>query len=217
MRGSVLTSGLAHLAVLVTIFLARGPMAMIVPGPDVVQVTLVDATAAATPPVPPAPAPPEPKPAEIKPVEDQGVKLQTPKPAKKKASEPRREERPAAAPAALPAVRIGSTGLRGDLAVDAGSFEFTYYLVLVRNRIASNWAPPAGLAGGEKPARAVVYFRIGRGGELTGARLETGSGAEFFDRAALRAVLISDPLPPLPLGYTGGELGVHFGFEWESP
>ena len=24
-------------------------------------------------------------------------------------------------------------------------------------------------------------------------------------------------LPPLPLGYAGSELGVHFGFEWESP
>ena len=217
MRGSVVGSGLVHLALLVSLLLTRGPIARIVPGPDVVQVALIDAAATAATATPPAPAPPEPKPVEIKPVEDQGVKLKPPKP-EKKAREPRREEQPPATPAAaLPPARIGATGLSGDLAVDAGSFEFTYYLVLVRNKIASNWAPPAGLGGGGKTVRAVVYFRIGRGGELAGARLETGSGADFFDRAALRAVVISDPLPPLPLGYTGGELGVHFGFEWESP
>jgi hypothetical protein len=24
-------------------------------------------------------------------------------------------------------------------------------------------------------------------------------------------------MPPLPAGFPGGDLGVHFGFEWESP
>jgi TonB family protein len=211
-----LGSGIAHLLLLVGVFLVRGPIASIVPGPEVVQVALIDAAAAATPPPPAVQAPPEPKPEEIKPVEEKGVKLKPQKP-EKKVKEPRREERPAEAPAALPSARIGPTGLRGDLAVDAATFEFTYYLVLVRNKIASNWAPPAGLAAGGKTVRAVVYFRIGRDGELAGARLETGSGADFFDRAALRAVVISDPMPPLPFGYAGGELGVHFGFEWESP
>ena len=43
------------------------------------------------------------------------------------------------------------------------------------------------------------------------------SGYEFFDRSALRAILISDPLPPLPVGYTGSDLGVHFGFEFVAP
>ena len=63
----------------------------------------------------------------------------------------------------------------------------------------------------------MVYFRIARGGEVSGVRLEGASGMEFFDRSAVRAVMISDPLPPLPLGFTGGDLGVHFGFDWETP
>jgi hypothetical protein len=50
-----------------------------------------------------------------------------------------------------------------------------------------------------------------------GIALESSSGAEFFDRSATRAVTISNPLPPLPLGWTGGDLGVHFGFEYEAP
>jgi hypothetical protein len=40
---------------------------------------------------------------------------------------------------------------------------------------------------------------------------------EFFDHSALRAVMVSDPLPPLPLGFTGEDLGVHFGFEYAAP
>jgi TonB family protein len=65
--------------------------------------------------------------------------------------------------------------------------------------------------------RAVVYFRVGRGGEISGLRIETPSGQELFDGSSLRAVTLSDPLPPLPLGFPGGDLGIHFGFEWESP
>jgi len=78
-------------------------------------------------------------------------------------------------------------------------------------------AEPAGLATGGRRVRAMVYFKIGRRGEVTGVRLEGVSGIEFFDRSALRAVTISDPLPPLPDGFGGGELGVHFGFDWETP
>jgi TonB family protein len=63
----------------------------------------------------------------------------------------------------------------------------------------------------------VVYFRVGRGGEISAMRLETPSGQEVFDRSTMRAVTLSDPLPPLPLGFSAGELGIHFGFEWESP
>ena len=214
MRGSVLVSLVAHLALLAGVFAVRGPATVIVPGPDVVQVSLLDAPSPlAIAPPPPEPAKPRPRVAEIKPEEDTGVKLAPEKhPARK---EPPKEERPAETPPpALPYASVGSTGLRGQVAVDAANFEFTYYLLLVRNQVARNWAPPAGVAG---VGQAVVYFRVGRGGDVRGARLETGSGQEFFDRAALRAVLLSDPLPPLPLGFSGGELGVHFGFEYAAP
>ena len=101
--------------------------------------------------------------------------------------------------------------------MDAADFEFTYYLVLIRNRIATNWAPPAGLSSGGQPMRAVVYFRIQprrRGLGARGSRRERL--VEFFDRSALRAVQLSDPMPPLPLGYAGGDLGIHFGFEYDG-
>jgi TonB family protein len=203
--------------VLVVLFVVRGPAALVVPGPDVVQVALMDpgATVAPVPPPPQVEAPkPEPKPVEIKPEDDTGVKLQ---PEKKKKPEPKPRDDTPPPPMSLPSAPAGASGLKGDVAVDAANFEFTYYLVLVRNKIASNWAPPAGLVSTGQKVRAVVYFKIARGGELGGVRLESASGAEFFDRSALRAVMLSDPLPPLPLGYPSGDLGVHFGFDWAGP
>ncbi len=217
MRGSILGSGLIHLGLLVALFYVRAPVSVIVPGPESVQVALVDPGALAPAPQPVAETPPAPRIEEIKPLDESGVKLAPEPPRKKKPAPPPKETPPAREAPALPSASVGSAGLRGDLSLEVRDFAFTYYLVLVRNRIAGNWAPPAGLATGGRAVRAVVYFRISRGGELSGVRLETASGFEFFDRSALRAVTISDPLPPLPLGFGGGELGVHFGFDWEAP
>jgi TonB family protein len=169
-------------------------------------------------PPPPAPREPEAKTEAIRPTEETGVKIAPPKPPKKKKEE---ETPPTKAPdtpaAALPYERVGTAGLSGQVAVDAADFEFTYYLLLVRNRIAQIWTPPAGLVTSGKPVRAVVYFRIARGGEVSGIQLESPSRVEYFDRSTLRAVTISAPLPPLPLGYSGFDLGVHFGFEYSGP
>jgi TonB family protein len=218
MRGSVLGSGLIHLALLFALFYVRTPVSLVVPGPEAVQVALVDPGALLQPTPPPAETPPAPKLEEIKPVEDTGVKLAPEPPRKKKPARPPEEPPPPQQEMpTLPSAAVGSAGLRGDLSLEVRDFAFTYYLVLVRNKIAGNWAPPAGLATGGRRVRSVVYFRIARGGELSGVRIEGTSGIEFFDRSALRAVMISDPLPPLPLGFTGGELGVHFGFDWETP
>jgi outer membrane biosynthesis protein TonB len=218
MRNAILGSGLVHLIALVALFYVRTAASLVIPGPETVQVALLDPSALlqATPPKVEAPAP-EPILSEVKPAEDTGVKLQ-PEPAKKKKKEkPREEVAPTPESPALPSAAVGSAGLKGDVAVDARDFEFTYYLVLVRNRIAANWAPPAGLATGGRRVRAVIGFRIGRGGGLSAVRMDEVSGMEFFDRSAMRAVVLSDPLPPLPLGYPASELGVHFGFEWEAP
>ena len=43
------------------------------------------------------------------------------------------------------------------------------------------------------------------------------TGFEYFDQSAIRSIQLGDPMPPLPLGYGGGDLGVHFGFEFVAP
>lgn len=215
MRSAVVGSGVVHAAVIGALFVVRHSTPLVVPGPDVVQVALMDMPSTPTPPAETTPPPkPEITKPEIKPVDESGVKLEAPKP-KPKPAEPKRQATPAPT-LKLPSAAVGAPGLSGEVAVDAPDFEFTYYLVLVRNKIAGNWTPPSGLAGASG-AKVVVYFRIARDGSVLGAQLESGSQFEFFDRSALRAVLVSDPLPPLPLGFGGSDLGVHFGFGYTAP
>jgi TonB family protein len=215
-RGAIMGSGAVHLAVLAALFYVRTPNTLVIPGPEVVSVALMDPTALVPVSPPQAETPRAPRLAEIKPVEAEGVKIEPPR--RKPKPEPKHEDAPPPAPApALPSEQMGPTGLRGDLTLDAKDFEFAYYLVVVRNKVAANWTPPAGITTGGRTVRTIVYFRIGRRGELSGIRIESGSDLEFFDRSALRAVTLSDPLPPLPAGFPGGDLGVHFGFDWEAP
>lgn len=219
MRGSLLASGLVHLGIVVVLLWVRHSTPISISGADVVQVQLLDPSAMRTIPTPPVPPPDRPtvKPPDVKPVEEEGVKLTPEKPRKKPPKpEPQREEPPATPAPALPYAQMGSPGLSGQIAVDSGDFAFAYYLRQIRNKIAENWAPPAGLQSGQ-PIRALLYFKIARNGSISSIRIEQGSQVEFFDRSALRAVTLSDPMPPLPIGFGGSDLGVHFGFQYAQP
>jgi TonB family protein len=216
-RSALVGSAVAHVAVLVALFTVHQGEPLIVPGPDVVQVGLLEPGAVPRPvPVAPAAEKASMKVPDIKPENAEGVKLAPPKKPVRK-SEPAHEEAAPTPPGALlPYAQVGNAGLSGAVGVDAQDFEFTYYLMLIRNKVAQNWAPPTGLEAGRR-VQAVVYFRVGRGGNVSSIRLETGSGFEFFDRSTLRAVTLSEPLPPLPLGFPGSDLGIHFGFEYARP
>lgn len=219
MKGAVAGSTAVHVGLAAILLLWRAGDTVLVPGPDVVQVSLVDASLAAAPATPPAPAAP---PARERTVSDEpGVRIEKPK-----KREPRpREEAPAPAPpvarvappaaaprVALPYADLGG-GLRGQVAVDASNFEFAYYLQQVRVLIGRNWTPQPGLPSG---TRAEVYFRVARDGSLTAPVVERSSGNDYFDQSARRAVLVTGHLPPLPLGWSGADLGIHFGFEYSG-
>lgn len=220
MKGSIAGSAAVHVALTAGLFLWRAGGTVLVPGPDVVQVSLVDASLAALPAPAPAPAAAaEPK-RERSPDEDMGIRLEKRR-APRKETKPREETpatpaRPRAASSAeaprvaLPYADVGG-GLRGQVAVDASNFEFAYYLQQVRVLIARNWTPQPGLPAG---TRAEVYFRVARDGSLTAPVVERSSGNEYFDQSARRAVLVTGHLPPLPLGWAGADLGIHFGFEY---
>jgi len=168
-RAAVTGSGLVHLALLLVLLLVRARATMIVPGPDVVQVSLLDPSqmATITPVTPPPPRVEQPPQKEtVTPTEETGVKLEPPKKKPQpKPPEKQPEQAPPQLPApALPYATVGASGLSGAMATDT-NFEFTYYLTLVRNKVASAWTPPAGLASGNL-AQAVVYFRIQRDGTV---------------------------------------------------
>ncbi len=218
-----MASTVAHLTLLSVMFVLRPARDMVVPGPDVVQVSLIGE------PEPPAPAPVIKANDAVAPDEPDGVRIEKPRAKPKpevkqqtkvpdpKAPVPVQRDTPPSPSSerrtVLPYAAVGA-GMSGQVSVDDANFEFAYYLQMVRAQIARNWTPPAGSSPG---ARAEVYFRVNRAGEITGLMLESSSGGEYFDQTALRAVVITQQLPPLPLGYAGAALGIHFGFEYTGP
>ncbi len=138
-----------------------------------------------------------------------------PKKGGKSESKPSQREVTPAPAADLTPRWYSSDSSRATSARTDGDFRFAYYLAALRNKIGSRWVPPQGLDTG-RPIRAVVYFRIGREGQVSMSQIETSSGYAFYDQTALRALLSATPLPPLPAGYTDQYLGVHFGFEFSQ-
>jgi len=218
-RSTVVVSTVVHVGLLSMLFVVHPSRTIVLPGPDVVQVALVG-----------EPAPP-PQPVvkandAVAPDEADGVRIEKPRPKPKpevkqqpkqqvpvKTPPPPPTDTPprTAAPAvALPYAQV-ATGVAGQVAVDDPNFEFAYYLQIVRAQIARNWTPPADAGAG---TRVEVYFRVTRSGAINGLRVDVSSGDGGFDASALRAVEITEQLPPLPLGYAGADLGVHFGFEY---
>lgn len=223
MRGTILGSTLLHAAAVSLLFIVRPTHNVVVPGPDVVQVALIGEPAPPPPPQPVVKANDA-----VVPDESQGIQIEKPKPRPRpevkqqpKSAEPPRPSPPRDEPPPpttakrlmLPYAPV-SGGLSGQVAVDDANFEFLYYLQMVRAQIGRNWTPPAGAASG---TRVEVYFRVSRPGSISALRIETGSGNEFFDQAAIRAVTITEQLPALPVGYGGSDLGIHFGFEYTGP
>ena len=159
-----------------------------------------------------APRPEPPKPVEDKkPAERNTVPLSPFGRSSKKGSEnppPPKASAPQTTTASgtgVPDVAVGQTGVTG---LEGGEFPYTIYIDRMKTLISTRWYRPD--PGAE--ARTVVYFVVERDGRIRDAKYETTSGNSAFDRAALRAVLESSPLPPLPFGYSGTYLGVHLTF-----
>ena len=112
---------------------------------------------------------------------------------------------PPPAPAVAAPVPVGGSGVIG---LEGGDFPYTIYIDRMKTLIGSHWFRPQVGAG----PTTTVHFTIERDGTIRDAKVEAESGNPTFDRAALRAVLGSSPLPPLPFAYSGTYLGVHLNF-----
>ena len=127
--------------------------------------------------------------------------------------EPAAAPAPAAAPSSHPGTG-GPAGMGGNVGVggatfDQPDFNYSYYVERMLVTIGMNWFKPAESV----PISPMVRFRIERDGTIGEPQLERSSGLPFVDRAALRAVMASSPLPPLPQEFGGKYLGVHLIFE----
>ncbi len=183
---------------------------------------------------PPAPAVAEPvpeKPKIVKPAEEEPP-APSPKALLLPAKDKDKKKPPAAAPqsraatqeappaAAAPAGGPtppgtgGTSGTGGNAGVSGATFDqpdfnYSYYVERMLVTIGMNWFKPAESV----PISPMIRFRIERDGTISDPQLERPSGLPFVDRAALRAVMASSPLPPLPQEFKGTYLGVHLIFE----
>lgn len=106
---------------------------------------------------------------------------------------------------------IGLGGTPGGTRFDQ-DFEYAFYQRQMIARIQANWQqiPVRGRA------TVVIRFTIFRDGAISDAEVETSSGQSLLDRAALRAVVLAEPLPRLPDSFPRDRVGVHLLFTYSQ-
>ncbi len=110
------------------------------------------------------------------------------------------------------------TNTAGEGGVDFGSAGFgdhySWYVAAVRNRISSNWLLSMISPTVMTAPRVYLMFDIMRDGTVRNLEIVESSGVPEVDRSALRAVLASSPLGPLPSDYAGNSVHVQFYFDF---
>ena len=98
----------------------------------------------------------------------------------------------------------------GETVLENPNFPYTYYLEQMLNKIDQAWENPVR---SDLPLSTVIYFRIQKNGSVTDLQIEAPSGFSSFDNACRRAILSSDPFPPLPSDFIDLYLGIHLEFK----
>jgi TonB family protein len=93
--------------------------------------------------------------------------------------------------------------------LDVADFCCPDYLLLMVDRIRSNWTARAEAAG-----ETMVKFTIMRDGQISGVEVEKSSGYAALDINAQRALLMTRTLPPLPGQFPNPSLTVHLNFQY---
>ena len=102
----------------------------------------------------------------------------------------------------------GTTG--GGSYLDVADFCCPEYIQTMSDRIHQNWQPQPNFAG-----TVIVRFTIQRDGKITDVVAEKGAESVGPSVTAQRAVIMSNPLPPLPARFSNPTLTVHLSFEYQ--
>jgi TonB family protein len=118
---------------------------------------------------------------------------------------------------------VADTGVRGQgfglstgggagsgSSLDVADFCCPEYLTTMIVRIRAAWNKDQGATG-----QTLVRFTIMRDGSITKVENERPSGTTTLDLAALRAVLATRTLPPLPDAFPNPTLTVHLNFQYQ--
>lgn len=92
--------------------------------------------------------------------------------------------------------------------------KFPSYVDAVRNRISSNWLQSTVDPSVRWAPRAQFTFQVLRDGTVANVQMTQSSGNRSVDNSALRAILSSSPVSPLPSNYSGSSVSVEFYFDF---
>ncbi|MBC8003210.1 MAG: TonB family protein [Opitutaceae bacterium] len=91
---------------------------------------------------------------------------------------------------------------------------FGYYEQLLRDKVARNWKSED--LNAQIKTTAVVEFEILRNGTVRNVRLVRTSGDFALDQSAQRAIVQSNPFPPLPAGFERDSAIIEFSFRLQK-
>lgn len=122
----------------------------------------------------------------------------------------------AGGPPTMTYAQISNAAGDGGLSFGEGKFgeRYSLYVAGVRNRISSNWLLSTVSSGIVAAPRVYIEFDILKDGTVNSPEITQSSGIPEVDRSALRAVLASNPLAPLPADYAGNKVSVKFYFDF---
>jgi TonB family protein len=105
----------------------------------------------------------------------------------------------------------------GFFGADAKGFPLGEYANIIKERIKEKWYIPSNLKNSQ--GHTTIVFYINKNGQYSGARIEASasSGNDKLDIAALKAIMDSNPFPPLPKGFPGDRLGAKFVLSYNEP
>ena len=111
-----------------------------------------------------------------------------------------------------PRCKVDDPPSEGRIAFDSPDPKYRDYFTKLRERIRAKWVypRPAGELGIEGTVQ--IDFDIGKDGHLEYVKLTRSSGTAILDDAALVALKLAQPFPPVPDSVTSGELRLSSAF-----
>ena len=108
----------------------------------------------------------------------------------------------------------GESGSLVELLSDPRGVDFRPYLTQVLAAVRRNWFAviPESARLGMSRGRTLIQFSVSRNGSVPKLVIAKSSGAPPLDRAAVAGVSASNPFPPLPEEYIGGDIRLQFTF-----
>lgn len=108
--------------------------------------------------------------------------------------------------------QLGPGSKFGQVGVDNASFNYPSYFMRAFSKIERNWVNPVNA---NQALSCKIHFLILRTGTIVEPRVKTSSGVDAYDRACMRALQTSTPLPPLPSDFQDDIIGITLEFPYE--